>query len=407
MFYFSEIYGKKVYSRDGSYLGRLKDMYFLPIETPLITKVVIKNNKKEELVAPAHLLKIHNGRGLVMSDSFRSHKKNQNEASILKNLQDKQILDLDGEKIIRANDVAIQEKPGYTVAGIDIGAFGVFRWIGLAKLASKILTELGIQYTSEFLAWNEIQPLEATRGKIVVKQEKEKLQKIQPEDLADYLEQTTTVNALKILKLMDPELSARVIADINTGFQSELFKSFTPHESAEIISLIDPDEAVDILLTFDEVKRERVLSLIDHKKQKSIQHLIKHAGTSIGHLMTTDFITVHAASRVKTALAEVKTHSTEFADLFYVYTVNRENQLVGVVSLHDLLLCPPDLHLYKVMVQNVVVAHLTTPKEIATQKMLKYHIESIPVVDDSRRMIGVVTLGDIVQDLFEKVIEEP
>lgn len=402
MLYFSLMSGKKVFDKDGICLGKLYDLLFLPIETPLITKVVIKNKKGEKLIAPIQHLKPHTTGGFLLQNSFTPQEKTEKEASILKNIQDKQIIDLKGEKIIRANDIAIQDQPGYVISGIDIGVFGVFRWIGIARMVGTFLNTLGIKYRSGFLPWDEVQPLEITRGKIVLKEEKEKLNKLLPEDLADYLEKTTTVNALKVLKFMDPEMSAEVLADINIGFQSELFRRFTPKKSAELLSLMDPDEAVDILLTLNDEKREEILELIGVSKQKDLIHLLKFAKTPIGGLMTTEFLSVDATDTIKVVMQKLK-KTSDFVGLHYIYVVNKDSQLVGVIDLHDLFLYPSTKPVYAFMVTNVVLLRLTTPKEIAVQKMLKYHLASLPVVDEDRKILGSVTLDDVAEEILAKV----
>ena len=406
MWYFSELVGNRVYSHDGVWLGKVDDLLFLPIETPVVTKVVIKAHDKREILAPAQLFKKHNGKGFLLTGPFDSQERKDEEASVKKSIQDQQIMDLKGQKVIRANDVVISDDPGLTIAGIDIGVLGVFRWIGAAKILSRVLARVGVRYKSEFLPWNAVQPLEIAGGNLVLKQEQEKLQRLQPEDLSDYLEKTTTVHALKVLKLMDPELSAQVLADISTGFQSELFRRFSPKKSAEILSLMDADEAVDILLTLSDEKHAEILGLINGEPKDHIVHLLQYAKTPIGNLMNTEYVTAYADYTVTDALKHVKQEAGDFSQLQYIYVLNKEDKLVGVVGVHHLLGQDKETQLFKFMRQNLVLARLTTPNEIALKKMIKYHLGALPVVDENRQMLGIVLLQDIAEIVLSKVWKE-
>lgn len=237
-----------------------------------------------------------------------------------------------------------------------------------------------------------------------MKQEKDKIKKVPPENLADYLERTTTVNALKILKFMDPELSAHVIGDINVGFQAELLRNFSHHKAAEILSLMDADEAVDVLLTFSQKRRDEILKHILREKKQAIVHLLKHAVTPIGHVMSNQYLSVPADDTIKMVAQRVKQTVALFSDLPYIYATNTEGQIVGVISLYDLFKHPPDMPVYKCMLTNVVLIRLTTPKEIAIQKMLKYSLQAVPVVDENRNILGIVLFDDVAKDVFEKFL---
>src|SRR3989338_8215623 len=109
-------------------------------------------------------------------------------------LQNNRVLTKDGIYIGKLNDVAIQDKPGYSIAGVDIGLVGILRWLGLIDFINKLLGKIGIKLRSQFLSWADIQTLELSRGHVKIKKEQTKLEKIRPEDLADYLEEPNVAN---------------------------------------------------------------------------------------------------------------------------------------------------------------------------------------------------------------------
>ena len=398
MLYFSELYKEKVFTEEKQYLGKIDDLLFLANETPLITKFVVKTVSGRLLYIPRQYIR-KNGIGFIVRNGYEEKEKKDNEFSLLYKLQDQQIVDIDGAKVIRVNDVIIHDAPDFAVSGIDIGFLGIFRWIGLAKPLSSLLHFFKIQSSSDFIPWSEIVPQEVANSRIVLKSEQEKLKKIHPEDLAEHLEHATIQNVLRSLKVMDEEMSARVIADLNVDYQREIFRRFSPQHAGEILSLIEADEAVDVLLSLESDRREEIMKFIEKDKQKAIHHLLHLAKTPIGHLMSAEYVTVSSDMTVREVLDRIKKTSADFSELEYVYAVNKDDQVVGVETLHELLLQKPDMPFYKIMNQNLILGRLTTPKEIALRRMIKYSIYALPIVDENRKLLGVVSLQNVAEDL--------
>jgi len=274
MIYFSEICHRNVVTEDGIQVGRLEDFIFLVAENPLVTKFVIRNKVGQKLIIPIDYLKKINIDFTIEKDFLTSYLE-ENELYLVKNLLDKQIIDLKGDKIVRVNDVVLQEKDKIYIAGVDIGILGIIRRIRLwTDYIYKLIRFFNIKLTSNFLSWADIQPLELIRGQVKLKKKEEKLEKVRPEDLADYLERTNVLTARKFLKMLDTEKAAEVISNLNINYQTALFKHFKPENAARLINYIDPDEAVDVLLTLPLKKREEIIDFLNENIKKEILHLL-------------------------------------------------------------------------------------------------------------------------------------
>ena len=400
MVYFSALKDTKVFTQDRQYFGKLIDLLFLPIETPLVTKFVVKTKTGKILNIPIQFIN-KNEIGFIVANNYETKEKADNEVSLLYKVQNQQIVDIHGTEVIRVNDIVISDMPDYTISGIDIGLLGIFRWIGAAKFVAKILSYINVRYKSDFIPWSEIEEKELASGRIVLKSEKEKLKKMRPEDLAEHLEHATIRNVLRSLRVMDKELSARVVADLNVDYQQKIFQRFSAEHAGEILSLIDADEAVDVLLSLSPDKRKNILEHIKHGKKGPILHLLRLAKTPIGHLMTTGYLSVHADTSVKDTLDQLKKNTSEYSKLLYVYVINNDEQIVGVINIHELLVQPLDMSLYKIMNQNLVLGRLTTPKEIVLRRLIKYNLYALPIVDETRKLLGIVTLQDIAKEIFK------
>lgn len=402
MLYFSELKGKEVRTEDQLSVGKLEDLSFLVSDTPKIVKLVVRNKKNEFLNIPTSVITNVN-HSVTISKQFENQEITDQELLLGKNLLDRQIIDISGNKVVRVNDIAINDKPGYYIAGVDIGILGIFRWLNIEDAFSQFLGFFGIKITSRFLSWTDIQPLELARGMVMLKTEQDKLKKIRPEDLADYLEKMNIVNADRILKSLEEDFAADVINNLNINYQNALFRQFSPEKAAHIVSLIDPDEAVDILLTLTEKRRSDIIELLPVERRKEVNHLLRMTGSPIGDSMTTQYFTVSPSFTVRDVLSKIKKEASDFSFLDYVYVLNQEEKLVGVFSLHELILQNPEASVYKFMIQNLIVIHLTTPKEIALNKMFKYRINTLPVIDKDRQLLGIVAFDDLSEVVFDKL----
>lgn len=404
MIYFSELIGKKVVTEDGIAIGRLNDLVFLALESPQITKLVIKDTAKKNLVIPLEFLKKINS-VIIITKNYDITQPSINELFILKNLLDKQIIDFKGNKVVRVNDVAINEdRPNYYIAGVDIGLLGIARRLGLENALRDLTNIFSLKIHSTFLSWADVQPLELSRGRVLLNVPQEKLQDLHPADLADYLEKTNIKNITKIVDLLDRNLATKVIAELNPNYQINLLRRIGPDKTQKIVSLMDPDEAVDLLIQFSPKRREAILNLLpDKKKRLEIERLFKIKSTPTGQYISTEFITTHPEATVAEVLRKIKKETADLDALDYVYVINSKEQLVGVFSLHELLLHELTEPVYKFMVQNVIIAHQNTPSSNILRRLVKYHLYALPIIDNNRKIIGIIKRDDVAERFIHTI----
>jgi CBS domain-containing protein/sporulation protein YlmC with PRC-barrel domain len=405
MFYFSELINKKVVSENKKKIGKLKDFIFLAEDAPTITKILVKKGTRKPFAIEIKNLK-EIGNAIVVLKDYEKVEVLESEFSLAHNLLNKQIIDVAGGKVVRVNDVAIQDredKSAYYIAGVDVGFRAILRWFHLEKPALPIYKLLHIYSHPHFLSWADIESLELSSGNVLLKKNTKDLERMRPEDLADYLEKTNIRNVNKIIGGLNEEYAADVIEDLNVNYQTALFKRFTPERASKLIDILDPDEAVDILLTLPKEKRHEIIESLDVKKQKELRELIKYSKTSVGKLINPEFVTVLSEDNCNQAIEKIKENYDESKFSTYIYALNNEEHLVGVLTLARLITQPSDTPVYKVMEQDVVVCHLTTPKEIALKRMLKYKLYALPVIEDNKKIIGVVTFDDMVEEIMKKL----
>lgn len=408
MLYFSELDRKKVLTNDGIFIGYLDDIIFLLDSKPKVTKIVVDLNGIKTIInADA----IHKFNAVIRIAKFYTQSElAENELYVKRNLLDKQVIDISGNKIVRANDVIIHEQINLSshvyecyISGVDIGLIGILRRLRIESLITRVIHFFGMNLVSNFLSWADIQPLDLVQGSIRIKKEEKKLQNMRPEDLADHLEQTNELNIKKFLRLLDKDFATEVISNLNINYQRDLFRSWNPEKSAGIISKMDSDVAVDILLSVSRRKREEILKSVDPKKKIPIQNLLSLTRTPISKRLSSEYLVVEPTETPRDIIQKIKKTTSDYTALDYIYVVNQKKQLIGACNLHELLIQQEDTPIYKFMSQNLIEAHLKTPLEIVVHKMVKYELHALPIVDSNRLLIGIIPF-DSITDIIEKQI---
>ena len=402
MIYFSELRRKKVQTEDEVIIGYLDDLVFLALETPRISKIVVYDNNKNKIYIPIeNVVRINNK--LTISKNYLTTEIKINELFIIRNLLDKQIIDLKGNKVVRVNDVVINDKPNYYVAGVDIGILGILRRLGLEQLFYKLTNYFFIKYNSQFLSWADIQPLELSRGKIVLNLPQEKLNNLHPADLADYLEKTNIKNISKILNLLDQKLATKVISELNPNFQLSLLRRLDEKKTETLLAHMDTDEVSDLLSQFSPKKRQYYLAKLEPKKRHEIERLFKLSHTSIGRYFSSEFVTVKPENTATQVIDKIKKETVDMMTVEYIYVVNDKNELVGVFNLHELLLQSLDTPVFKFMTPNLFIAHVNSPIMTVTRKLIKYHLNALPIVDPNKAIIGIIRGEDIAEYFLPQI----
>lgn len=402
MLFFSELIGKAVHSENNHSHGKLVDIIFLNEETPRITKIIVSHaNKTIHTIGISSLRTF--GNRIAITKPILHQTTSSNELSLIKTLLDQQIIDLVGNKVVRVNDVVIQDQPLLSISGIDIGLLGILRRLGIERVTQKVASQLNAPLPMQLLSWGDILNLELEHGQIKIKQREEKLARIHEEDLADHLEMTNAHNVHKFISTLDLKKAAEVVESLTVNYQVEIFQRFDIAKSAELITEIDPDEAVDILLALDRAKRDKIMKKVPSEKQEELHQLMTFSRTPVGKLMTSEFFAVSGNQTAKEILREIRKQTSDFSSFSAIYVLNRDDQLVGVCSPHELLMQDSDAPAYKFMLPEPIVALLTTPVEVVIYKLLKYNISAIPIINREKKILGIITIDDVSEIILKKL----
>lgn len=210
-------------------------------------------------------------------------------------------------------------------------------------------------------------------------------------DLAEYLDPNT---AAGILSEMDSDQAARVITDME------------PEEAAMVLSAMDPDDRVDVLQRLPKELHDRLVGEMNADDKAEVQSLEQYPPDTAGGIMTTEVTSLAEYYTVEEAIAELRRLSEELEQMFYVYVVDARRHLVGVLSMRDLILARPERRLRDIMHHDVYSVPATMDQEEVARRMRKYNYLALPVVDERHRLVGLITVDDVVDVMEEEATED-
>lgn len=238
--------------------------------------------------------------------------------------------------------------------------------------------------------------------KQLIQKEKEKklkkeLHELHYADIAEIIEQLTLDEALYLIKLLDSDLSADALAEVDDDFREKVLGQLSAKEIAEEVEELDTDDAADLISELPEYRQEKVLSQIeDTEHLKDIRELLKYEEDSAGGLMAKELVKVHEDLSVLKCVNAMRKQATEVTRVHSIYVVNAQNKLLGRLSLKDLLTANSKAIVKDIYIPKVDFVHVNENVEEVAKIMSKYDLEAIPVVNDQKELLGRITIDDIV-----------
>lgn len=403
--YISSLIGKPVSDLDGEPVGRLKDLVATmrgELGHPQIVAIVVDRpgahlpialTDVTALLAPAIPL----NRRLK---DIVPYTPSPNDLFLVRDVLDKQIIDINGVRVVRVNDLELTRVNGsFYIANVDIGGLGLLRRLGLAKAAQRIAKRLGKELPPGIISWDQVELLPGDQL-MRLKVSGDKLAELYPADLAEIISDLSRSESSKFLEALDIKTVADTLEEVEPDFQASLVEAMPDEKVADVLEEMAPDEAADLLAELPEERSKELLNLMEEEEAEDVRKLLAYPEDSAGGIMNTDFVTVRPDLTAEQAIALIRETAFETEALFYVYVTDDENRLVGVFSLRDLILAPPNKPVSDFMHRRVVTVNLLDSQDEVAQVVAKYNLLAVPVVDEQGRMHGIVT----VDDALDKII---
>lgn len=401
MLFLTSIVDRPVEGKSGEVIGRLDDVIVRMGEDryPPLSGLVVKDGRRRFFVA-ARLLQSINGSARLTSSTvdLQPFSRRSGEVLLRRDVLDHQLIDITGRRIVRVNDVQLTRVEGaYRIVGVDISARALLRRLGPRSLAGRIVGR-------QVIDWSDVQYLAST-APVQLKVSYDRLADLNPVDLARIVDALSFRESAEIVAALDEETAAETLEEVSDERVADLLEGMDQERAADILEEMTPAAAADALEDLDEDVAEQLLARMEPEEAADVQVHLDYDEDSVGRIMTRDLVRVPADGNVGDALAVIRSTEEVPDPLLAVYVVAPDDPdtLIGLVRLRTLLLADPATPLADVLDEDLPAVSAEDRAESAARVLAEYNLLAVPVLDENRRLLGIVTVDDALAVLLPQV----
>jgi len=413
MLHATEVLGAETYDSAGNFVGRVKEMFIVPDEQPnRISRLLIGRGKYRSLVARAdQIASVAPGRVRLTTDESALELYQPSEAwlAVQKDLLDQQIIDTNGRKVVRVNDVdlADQRANGNTelrITQVDVGLPAAVRRLLQGLVPPMAIRRIQAKLPPRNILWefvNLIEPDPLRRVKL--RMSGEKLAQLHPADLADIMEELSPDERQSIIASLDEETAAETLAELDKRLQSQVVEKLDPEKAADIIEEMNPDEAADLIQNLEPDTSKEVLGEMEHREAHEVRELMRFDENTAGGMMNTELVVVGEDATRGEVIDYIRFHDISLDQLDNIVLINKDAQLAGTVPVARLILSSADQRMNELASEPLLSLPTDASDKDVFELFDKYNLRSLSVVDERKCPIGAITVDDVVSRLCAKI----
>lgn len=399
----SAVVGSPLRDSDGERLGRVRDVIVRlgGVGYPPITGFLVTVAGRTSFLGAERVSEI-GSRGVVLRKAkldLRRFERRPEEVLLKDDVLDHQLINVEGARLVRANEIELALAAGsWRVVGVDTGARGGVRRLLPKALGARIAT-------GEFLDWAGVEPFVGHVPTVRLRVPHPKLAKLHPAQIADLVEAASRNEGEEILQAVgagDRELQADVFEELDDQHQRDLLQDRTNDQIAQILARMAPDDAADAIGELDEDRREPVLRLLPVSHRVKVRVLLDYDPAEAGGLMSPEFVLLGGSIGAGEALQTVKRSEIAPEQLTTVFVSAGDGTLQGSVPVAALLRADPEERLARLVKHESPCLRPDAPFEEVARLLADYNLTAIPVVDEHERMLGVVTVDDVLEAMIPR-----
>jgi magnesium transporter len=407
--YLTELFGLKVYDLKGRSLGAVKDAAIVPLVDPVRVDRYLIGGDGTLLTVRYDQIKTISLGGIHLRDEILTpYHSDEYMLRLVRDLQDQQIVDAQGNKVVRVNDVtfARREENGcqiLAVLEVDIGIRSIFRRLVRGILPPLWVRRLQVRIPPHSIGWefcNILEPDPQRRLRLNITNRL--LENMHPADLADIVEHLSPDDREAIFENIDSEVAADALSEIDPDIQASILESLETETAADIVEEMAPDEAADVLAELEEETSEDILEEMEQDPKQDVEELLEFDEDTAGGLMNTEYVALPATATVADALLALKENEDLLETLNTLFLIDDQEVLVASGPLARLFLHEGSQPLSSLAAETLIQVPVGERQDRVTELFDKYNLLALPVVDERRKLTGVITADDIISVLRQK-----
>jgi magnesium transporter len=410
--YATELMGSETYDAQGHFVGRVREFFIEPADQPnRVSHFLLSRGRFQPLLAR------YNQVGAVAPGTLRLNCSERelalytpNEAwlAVRKDLLDQQIIDTQGRKVVRVNDVDLAEQKTngnveLRLTQVDVGLPGAVRRLLQGVVAPGLIRKLQNPLPPRTIRWefvNLIEPDPLRRVKLRITHEK--LEDLHPADLAEMMEQLSAAERQGIIASLDEETAAAVLAELDERLTTQIVEKLDPEKAADILEEMAPDAAADVLADLPKETSEELLEEMPGHEASSVRGLMAFDEKTAGGMMNPEFVFVGEMSNREEVLQWMRSQDLNLDQLDTVVLLDREAKFSGTVSVARLLLADPEQRMSELKTEPLLGIPGDAHERDVFELFDKYNLRMLTVVNSEGRPIGTITVDDVVSRLVNK-----
>ena len=365
MLYLSQAIGRPVLDANGDPLGKVDDLIVAVGDRyPPVTGLVVATDRRRIFLPWSHVARFDASGARLSSATIDITRFAQrpNEILLRADLLDKQIVDIDGRRVVRVNDLRLDDVDGRLhLVAVDVGAAGLLRRLGIEGAYRILARNLRLPTPERYIDWEDVDPVETSIASIRLRVPHAGLTELHPADLATIIDQLAPRDRAGVLAALDDEAVADAIEEMEPETQVEVLEGLAPERAADILEEMSPDDAADLVADLADATREELLALMEKDEADELGGLLAYPEDTAGGMMTTEFVAVPADLTAGATIDRLRELEPDAETIYYVYVVDGDGRLVGVLSLRDLIVAQPSTPIGEVMIDEPVVVERRSP----------------------------------------------
>ena len=366
---------------------------------PRVDAVAVKTREGRKLAPIADVMEIsEDGTVLLSAPPTIDAPPDDETLYLVEDLFDKQIVDVNGRKVVRINDLELARTTGAVrVVAADIGFAGLLRRLGGDRIAPGLIARI----PRHLIAWHNVAPLhDLNPEQIRLSVSQARLARMRPSDLADIIGELSAQDAARVVGSLDDEQAADALEHLDPERQRTLIDDLGTERAADIIEEMDSDDAADLLGDLSADKQQELLAEMDPRTAEELRELTTYDENTAGGLMTTEFVWIYPHRTAAATIQKIREIAPETEFIYYLYVTDQAKSLLGVLSLRTLLLADPDAAIHSLMDSDLVSVATDTSSEEVASTIARYDLLACPVLDPSGTMLGLVTVDDAIDAIL-------
>ncbi len=396
MWFFSNILGADVKDQADQVVGKVYDAVIKITENnyPPVVGIVVSGKKNTKKFISAADIENFSKNYLTLKKSFSESVGEMPQEKGLIFLRgtvlDRQIVDLAGIRVVRVNDLQFSMVKGQMcLVALDIGKLGILRRLGLTGLNFLHVLQ------PELLEWKNVRLL---GDRLQLSMGSKELVKLHPADIANIIEKLNLNQGSELLESLDKKTAARVLEELEPELQRILVENLGPERAAGVMQKMSIDELVDLIQMLPDRKSKEIMANLPSDSTQKVRKILEYDEDTAGGLMTTEYVAVYPTTTVKEVVEQIRKSYHLHRGIYIVYIIDEQGNFKGAVSLRKLLISAPDQTVAELM-DDEKKPTATVDQNIleVASLMTKYNLTSVAVLDEDRKVLGVITVDDIMR----------